>query len=318
MKPRIVVTADSLKEIDLQTIREAAGEWGDVQRLPQEGPQTRDAVMTADIVIGWAHAEWLRDGKPSVYLCGSAGIDAYVGKGLDGKPGFAMTNAAGVMSITIAEHCVAMMLAVVRQFPQMVRQQVQKHYARRWHGGEVTGTTACIVAYGASGGELAKRLVGLGLTVTGVRRQTGPAPGGVARMYSVDAIDTALAEADHVFCLLPGGEPTRHFFNADRFSQMKRGSFFYNASRGSVADQAALIESLKSGHLAGAGLDVFDPEPLETESPLWELPNVLITHHSAGHSAMLAGRLARLFANNLQNLRAGRPLENQVALKSLR
>lgn len=318
MKSRIIISADSLKETDVQTIRDAAAAGTEIERLPQDGSGTRAAVLNADIVVGWADATWLRDGKARYYLCGSAGIDAYVGKGLDRKPNFVMTNAAGVMSVTIAEHCVAMMFAVVRQFPQMVRQQVAKHYARRWHGGEVTGTTACIVGLGSSGKELAKRLAALGLTVTGVRRQASNPPPGVSRLYAVDQIDFALAEADHVFCLLPGGDPTRRFFNAERFAQMKRGAFFYNASRGSVADQSALIDALKTGQLGGAGLDVFETEPLEVSSPLWDMPNVLITHHSAGHSAKLAGRLAELFAKNLQNLQNGQPLINRVDLSNLR
>lgn len=261
----IVLTADNLKDEDAAIVRDASSGIGAFTRWPQESPEGIDAVRNADIVIGWTDPTLLRDGKPTLYLCGSAGIDAYLGVGLDHKPGFRMTNACGVMSVTIAEHCVAMMFAVVRQFPQMIRQQLAKQYARRWHGGEVAGSTACIVGLGGSGVEIAKRLSALGLSVTGVRRDVSqPPPPGVSKVYPPDAMHEAIAKAQHVFCLVPGGASTRHMFNAATFRRMRRGAFFYNASRGTTVDEQALVETLASGHLGGAGLDVFEHEPLAT------------------------------------------------------
>jgi len=318
MQPRIIISADNLNDEDVALIRQAADGWGSVMRVPQDTPQARDAIFGADVVVGWADAPLLRQSRASIYLCGSAGIDAYMGHGLDTRTGFRMANAAHTMSVTIAEHCIAMMLALVRQLPDLVRQQTDRRFVRRWHGGEITGASACIVGLGNSGKELAKRLTALGMSVTGVRRSCNEPVPCVDRIFAPHQIHEAIAHVHHVFCLLPGGAATRHLFNSQAFSAMRKGTWFYNASRGSTVDEAALIVALRTHHLAGAGLDVIEREPLDPSSPLWTMPHVLLTGHSAGHSNLLSSRLASLFAENLTNLRHERPLRNEVNTQLLR
>ena len=313
-QPHVVLSADQLDATNAARVAEACEGWATFQRIEQALPRPELIALLArtDIVTGWVPADTLLPSAVSTYLCGSAGYDAYVGIGVDRKPGFRLTNAAGIMTIPIAEHCLTLMLALTRQIPQILDQQRRKHYERRWAAGEVFGGTACIVGLGGVGTELAKRCRGLGLSTIGVARDLARHEGVTDVLFPASALAAAVAEADHVFAVLPGGPATKHLFNEAIFAAMKRGARFYTAARGSVTDEAALIAALSSGHLGGAGIDVFAREPLSEDSPLWEMPNVIVSPHSAGLSYRLNERLADLFVRNLGNIRTGQPLVNEI------
>lgn len=312
--PHIVLSADQLDDTNAARVAAACEDWATFERIPQELPRLKLTALLAktQTVIGWVPADSLMQSAVSTYLCGSAGYDAYMAIGLDKKIGFRLTNAAGIMTIPISEHCIALMLALTRQLPQIFEQQRQKHYERRWSAGEVFGTTACIVGLGGVGTELAKRCRVMGMRTFGVCRHPDRHAGVVDQIFASEKLQSAVAEADHVFAVLPGGPATRHLFDAEVFRCMKRGARFYTASRGSVTDEAALIDALACGRLGGAGVDVFAKEPLSPGSPLWAMPNVIVSPHSAGLSERLNERLADIFIRNLENLRAGRPLANEV------
>jgi len=314
-KPHVVLSADQLDSVSAVRVAAACAGWATFERVAQDfpAPELAELLNRTEIVVGWVPANLLRPSAVSTYLCGSAGYDAYVAVGLDKKPDFRLTNAAGIMTIPIAEHCLTLMLALTRQLPVIIDQQRRKHYERRWDAGEVFGTTACIVGLGGVGNELAKRCRALGMRTLGVCRDPSRHAGAVDVLFSDRELKSAVAEADHVFAVLPGGPATKHLFNADVFRSMKRGARFYTASRGSVTDEAALIEALVSGHLGGAGVDVFAREPLSPESPLWEMGNVIVSPHSAGLSSRLNGRLADLFVENLQRIQAGTSLVNEIS-----
>lgn len=312
--PHIVLSADQLDDTSAARVAAACEGWASFERISQDIPKSvlNALLEKTQIVVGWVPADTLLPSAVSTYLCGSAGYDAYVAIGLDGKAGFRLTNAAGIMTIPIAEHCLALMLALTRQLPRIFEQQRQKHYERRWSAGEVYGATACIVGLGGVGTELAKRCRVMGMRTLGVCRQPNLHPDTVDQVFASDELSSAVAEADHVFAVLPGGPATRHLFNAELFGNMKRGARFYTASRGSVTDEAALIDALVSGHLGGAGVDVFAQEPLCPDSPLWTMPNVIVSPHSAGLSEKLNDRLADLFIRNIEHLRLGKPLANEI------
>ncbi|MBF0245687.1 MAG: D-2-hydroxyacid dehydrogenase, partial [Planctomycetes bacterium] len=240
-------------------------------------------ILSAQILVGWAPVQTLLASSIQYYLCGSAGFDAYQGAGLESKPGFVICNAAGTMVIPIAEHALAFMFTASRQFYRHVSQQRQRLWSRNFDGGELAGATVCIVGFGGVGRELAKRCQALGMRVIGVRRTTGT-DALVDAMFAPSDLAQAVAGADHVVSCTPGGAETRRMFNAEFFAAMKPGSAFHAVSRGSVIDFPALEQALISGHLGFAGLDVCDPEPLDTKSQLWDLPNVVLTSHSAGWS----------------------------------
>lgn len=318
-RPRIVLSADQLGEKYIATIGASLEAWADWRCVPQNSPDDQLAaeITAADVVVGWAPTPLLRDGKTSVYLCGSNGIDAYVGHGLGTKENFQLCNAGDIMSVPIAEHCFAMMLAAARELPTIFRQQAGKHWERRWFARELNGDTVCIVGLGGSGSALAQRCRAFGMRVIGVRRNTKKPVDGVDVIYPPDALGEAVAEADHVAVALPGGPTTRHTFNDAIFERMKPTAWFYSISRGSVTDEEALCRALTSGKIAGAGLDVYETEPLPLSSPLWQMPNVIVSPHSAGLSDRLSDRLTALFIDNLDRLRRGEPLLNRIDLREL-
>jgi phosphoglycerate dehydrogenase-like enzyme len=314
--PYVVLRADLLTEAHVSRLRGICHGWADFIRV-SESANIRDVepeIFKATILLGWAPVPTLLASSIQYYLCGSAGFDAYQGVGLESKSGFVFTNAAGTMSIPLAEHALAFMFMATRRLYHHVEQQRDRKWSRIPDAGELFGSTVCIVGFGGIGTELSRRCSALGMRVTAVKRTPG-AIEGVDQVFTPGELAKAVDGADHVVSCLPGGAETRGVFNREIFSAMKPGAAFHAVSRGSVIDFPALEEALQSGRLAFAGLDVCDREPLAQESPLWEMPNVLLTSHSAGWSPQLAGRLCDLFAENLQDIRHDRPLKNIISLR---
>lgn len=315
-EPRVLLAADQLSPAHFGRIAAAAAGWAQAECIAQTAPAAQLAarIGAANIVLGWASPAHLLAGQTHLYLCGSAGLDGYVATGLETKPGFRICSAGSVMSATIAEHLLGLMLAFARELPAIFRQQNAHHWNRRLHAQELAGTTVCIVGFGQSGAALATRCRALGLRVIGVRRSSASTSALADAIFPITRLKEAVREADHVVAVVPGGPHTRHLFSGAVFDAMKPGAFFYSASRGSVTDEAALLARLHSGHLAGAGLDVFSEEPLPPSSPFWDMENVIVSPHSAGLSASLSDRLCALMCDNLGRYRAGEPLLNEVDL----
>jgi phosphoglycerate dehydrogenase-like enzyme len=314
MKPRILFALDDFAPEHVEAIAAAAAGWADWERIPGKTPEAEYAakVAEAEVVIGAPKADWILASRARLLLLGTHGFDRYQGVGLEARPGFTLCNARGAYTIAVAESCVAMMLALPRRLPQHARDMRERAWKEREPYGELTGAAACVVGLGSIGWQIARRLVGLEMQVTGVEIREVSPPEGVRRMYPAEQMKQALAEADHVAVAVYGGPTTRGLFSADVLDALKPGAFFYNISRGSVVDEAALIERLRNGRLAGAGLDVFESEPLPPDSPLWEMDNVLLTPHIAGYSTQWQPRLRDLLIANLVNYRDGKPLLNVV------
>jgi D-2-hydroxyacid dehydrogenase (NADP+) len=233
--------------------------------------------------------------------------------------GVAVTSASGVHGPNIAEHLMAMILMFTRGFPKLFRAQL----ARRWERdlksrsdgpGELTGKTLLIVGLGRIGEALAVRVRPFGVHVVAVKHDPGSrhdAGVGVDELLPVGALDDALGRADHVCLTVPLTPATHHLMDARRLGRMRPGAFLYNVSRGAVIDEAALVEALRAGKLAGAGLDVFEEEPLPAASPLWDLESVILTPHVAGVTPLYYQRTAALFADNLERFLSGLPLANR-------
>lgn len=261
-----------------------------------------DAVLAAAPALRWLHQR-------------GAGIDAISTPALVASR-VVLTNGSGNHAINIAEHVLGLMLAFARQLPALVLAQAE----RRWQPPaadalfELSGQTLAIVGAGQLGCAIAERAAAFGMTVAGVRRSASTAalPPGFAAMVTIDAIDAVLHEADHVVVTLPLTAETRHLFATDRFAAMKRGAHFYNVGRGAVVDHDALLAALRSGHIAGAGLDVTEPEPLPADSPLWREPGVIVTAHSSGLTPRSFGRYQALLLENMQRFERGEALLNVV------
>jgi D-2-hydroxyacid dehydrogenase (NADP+) len=248
----------------------------------------------------------------------AAGLDEIVTPALLARA-IEITNASGVHGPNIAEHVLAMMLMFTRGMPALYRAQ----RARRWERnlksrsdgpGELTGKTLLIVGLGRIGEAIAARARPFGLRIVALKRDPSTRhDAGVAvdELLPMDALDDALGRADHVCLTVPLTRATHHLIDAGRIARLRAGAFVYNVSRGAVIDEAALVAALRAGKLAGAGLDVFEAEPLPETSPLWDLDNVILTPHVAGVTPLYYARTAALFADNLERFLAGRPLANR-------
>lgn len=225
-----------------------------------------------------------------------------------------VTNASGVHAVPISEHILALLLALARQIPDAVRAQDQRQWRRQEMGEvlELAGKTMVLVGVGAIGGRLARLAAALEMRVIGVRRDPSRPAEGVARMVGPEALDEVLPQADFVVLTAPLTHETQHLIHEARLRRMKPSSILINIGRGRTIDQKALIRALQEGWIGGAGLDVTDPEPLPADSPLWGLPNVLITAHYAGRTPAYDARALAIFMDNLARYVTGQPLRNVV------
>jgi phosphoglycerate dehydrogenase-like enzyme len=265
-----------------------------------------------------ATPEFLQAAKKLVWIqAQSAGVDRYVSlPEIARNDRIVLTNMRSVHAPAIADHVFAMLLALTRDLPV--------HLAGRGEGawtdegsGVLTpvalqGRTLLVVGLGGIGTEIARRGHGFGMHVIATRRGDDPAPEFVERVGKAGDLLTFLPRADVVAIAVPLTGETAHLFDRAAFDAMKRKSYLVNVSRGKVVDTAALLEALESGRLAGACLDVTDPEPLPKEHRLWKLPNVVITPHVASVSELTEERRWLLYRENLRRFDAGEPLLNVV------
>jgi phosphoglycerate dehydrogenase-like enzyme len=227
---------------------------------------------------------------------------------------FIITNASGVHAIQISEHILALLLAFARRFPQSMRAQLRGEWQReeRQDIFELAGKTMLLIGVGAIGERTARLAAALDVRVIGVRRDpAAPAPG-IERMVAPERLAEVLPEADFVVLTVPLTYATRHMIGEQELRLMKPTAYIVNIGRGGTIDEAALIRALAEGWIAGAGLDVFEKEPLPPDSPLWGMENVIITAHYAGATPHYNERALAIFLDNLRRYQAGEPLRNVV------
>jgi len=243
----------------------------------------------------------------------SAGVERFAPALMD-RPDVTLTNARGAHAVPIGEHFVAMALSLAHRLPEFQAQKERRLWQRlELH--EVRGEPALVLGLGYLGREVAARAAAIGMDVSGYDPYVTGAPAGVRRVWEADQLHAALGAAKHVVSCVPLSPSTKWMLGTAEFAAMPAGSYFYNLSRGGVVDEDALVEALASGHLAGAGLDVFAVEPLPETSPLWEMPNVIITPHIAAATPVTTQRVEDILVDNLRRYAAGRPLVNVVSVE---
>jgi D-2-hydroxyacid dehydrogenase (NADP+) len=232
-----------------------------------------------------------------------------------------LTNSSGVHAIPISEHVIGLMLSLSRKLHLAMKLQA----GRKWREelivnesdlpGEVSGKTMGVVGLGAIGHAVAERAHALGMRVIGIRRDWKKPVKFVDELLPPEQLDKLLEESDVVVIACPLTNETRGLISEERLRRMKPDAFLINIARGKIIDQKALIRALREGWIKGAGLDVFEEEPLPETSELWGLTNVIITPHVAGATPEYWPRVASLFADNLRRFLDGKELLNVVDKK---
>ena len=249
-----------------------------------------------------------------------AGVDSLATTGLlDANSGVLVTTAAGVHAETISEYVFGSMLMFNRDWPQMVRLQDEHVWARSatWYhlgGRELAGQTLGIIGLGNIGHRIAQLGRAFRMRVLGTRRSihnSGDQEADVDQSFPPEQLHELLRLSDYVVISVPLTRETEKLIGETELRTMRPNTYLVNISRGRVIDEQALIRALREGWIAGAGLDVTEEEPLPSESPLYSMPNVILTPHISGNSAHYDTRLAALFADNLKRYRIGQQLQNR-------
>jgi phosphoglycerate dehydrogenase-like enzyme len=222
-----------------------------------------------------------------------------------------ITTSAGVHGGTLAEFSVFAVLAGAKGLPRLLADQRNRTWPDRWQMRQLDEMTVLIVGLGGIGAECARRFHALGAQVWGTTRSGEPVEG-VDRLVPLDRLVDAVGEVDAIVVTLPGTAQTHHLIGEEVLAAVKPGMILTNVGRGTVVDETALLAALDDGRIAFAGLDVFEREPLDAGSPLWDHPNVLVSPHTAALNSNEEERIARRFAENATRLLDGAELRAVV------
>lgn len=212
--------------------------------------------------------------------------------------GIEVHNAAGVYSVPMAEWTIMRILELYKNADKLFENQKAHRWEKDRNWQELTGKTACIIGFGAYGQETAKRLKAFDVNVQVINRSKKTSPF-VDMFYIMDELDIALSKADIVILAIALTSETRGLISEKQFSRMKNGAILINAARGTLIDEGALVEDLRTGRIAGAALDVFEEEPMQAESLLWHMENVLISSHNSFIGEKNHQRLMKVIETNL-------------------
>jgi phosphoglycerate dehydrogenase-like enzyme len=277
-----------------------------------------ELLVGADALIGFCSAPALAAaGARFLWLHNYfVGMDRCAGVPQEQVSGRVFTNGKRLSGPAIAEHAMAMLLSLARGLPAYQRAQAKGEWDRALSGGvsfgELDGKTLLVVGLGGIGTEVARRAHGLGMRVIATRRSSREGPEFVDRVGLGSELLTLAAQAQAVVNALPLTDETRGLFDAGFFRTLPQGAIFISVGRGASTVTADLVAALESGRLYGAGLDVTDPEPLPVDSPLWQMPNVIITPHVSASGGDSQRRGAAIAVENLRRYVAGEPLLNPV------
>ena len=247
---------------------------------------------------------------------GSAGVESYP-MGMFRARGIVLTNAKRIYGAQLADHTMALILAFSRQLPFLFDAQRRRVWEdrSRYPPGELDGEVLLVLGLGGTGFEVARRARGFGMRVIATRRDFGAErPECVDEVHPPDSLHELLPRADWVAVCLPLTPRTRGLIGERELGLMKSSAHIVTVTRGGIIDTAALVSALERGVIAGAGLDVTDPEPLPPEHPLWRTKGVIITPHAAGHSPAAGARMLSLLVENTRRFAAGEALLNVVDL----
>ncbi|MBR9999556.1 MAG: D-2-hydroxyacid dehydrogenase [Cyclobacteriaceae bacterium] len=309
--PLKIMLRSGLSDRHMQKLRSISSEITLITSENEEG------IGSADVWFGGISEEQFKRAANLRWIQSpSAGVEYYF------YPSFVdsqvlLTNAKGCYGPAIGEHTIGLLFSLTRQMAAQARNMQEGKWQRPENMVEMKGMTIGIVGLGGIGSQVARRARAMDMKVIAVdivpkyKEQVGDICDDV-RLVQDSGLEWLLSEADVVVSAAPHTPVSERMLDVEEFGKMKKGAFFINVSRGKLVHTPALLAALKSGHLAGAGLDVTDPEPLPPDHELWKQPNVIITSHIAAQSQYSFGRMQDVFVENVRRFVHGYPLLNQV------
>ena len=311
MKP-VIVTCFPAEPRHLERIQMVAG---DAELWVADDQSIRDLLPQATVLCGHIKTpvDWeatVNAGKLQWIQSTAAGIDHCLVPAVVNSP-IVVSSASGVFADQVAEQALALLLGLLRGLPRFFRAGLERQF-RRLPTDDLHGKTVAILGFGGNGRRIAEVLKPFGCRLIATDCFPDAETSNDVSLFSANALHDVVADADIVILTLPLTTATYHLIDARCLNAMKRGAYVINVGRGATVDEQALTTCLQDGHLAGAGLDVFEHEPLSIDSPLWDLPNVIITPHVGAQAARRLDDVTQLFCRNLVRRQNGERLWNQV------
>ena len=308
--PELILNLLPLKEGEREEFEAIAPEA--VHTYARRSTVTAEQLAAATIIFGWPKEEEMKSAASLKWFQSMwAGTDEYANMLPDGV---LFTSSSGSNSRSVAEHMLTSLMAVCRRLPSYLNSQRAHRWKDEGPMKTIFGGTVLVVGAGNVGSTFAKLCQGLGARTIGLKRKAAGPIDGFDEVRAMDALDALLPQADVVALTLPHSPQTAGLMNAARIALMKDDAILISAGRGTVLDQDALAEAMGAGKLWGAALDVTDPEPLPPDSPLWDVPNLLLTPHVAGGMRLeiTRRRCVEMAQENLRRYLAGEELVNVV------
>jgi D-3-phosphoglycerate dehydrogenase len=292
----------------------------DAEIIDASQEQIGKEIFSADIFCGHAKVpiDWdgvVRQGRLKWIQSSAAGMDHCLVPSVV-ESDIVVTSASGALADQVAEHTIALTTAWCRSLPTFFRAQQKKEFIRR-PTRDLTRSTVGIIGLGGVGRRLARTLSGFDSRILATDMFPVDKPDYVESLWPADRMDDLLPQVDILVLSVPLNPSTRGMINADVMKKMKPGTLLVNVARGPLVVTADLVDALDSGHLAGAVMDVTDPEPLPPDHRLWEMPQVIITPHVGGQARWRNDNITDLFCRNLRRRQLGLPLINYLSDKKL-
>ncbi|MFW5976618.1 MAG: D-2-hydroxyacid dehydrogenase [Bacillota bacterium] len=307
----LIMPINKFKKEQIKKLKKIAPEYDFIIKT-RENVKIKDMVKP-EVIYGIPSREQLKKAANLKWLqLESAGADNFINKEIYPNKNIILTNSSGVYGLPIAEHVLSMILAFNKNIPQYVKQKQDKTWQGLEKNRDLYNSVVGIIGLGDIGNQIAKKSHALGSKVLAVKNTPENKPEYVEKLWGQEGINTLLQKSDYVVLALPLTEQTMGIIDEKRLKLMKPDAFLVNIGRGKLIEQEALIKALKKDWIAGAGLDVTNPEPLPESSPLWDLKNVILTPHVSGLSPSNIERKFDIFRENLKRYINGDNLINKV------
>ena len=278
---------------------------------------TEEVIRDAEVILGNVDPALLKYAEELKWLqLNNAGTEGFCDVALPKEA--VLTNATGAYGLAISEHMIGVLFELQKKLNLYARNQREHVWKSEGHVHVIQGSRVLVIGMGDIGTMFAQKMKALGCRTVGIKRHEGRKPEGVDDLYTLERLERELPKADIVAMSLPGNQDTYHMMNAERLALMKENAVLINVGRGITVDTDALVQALQEKRIAGACLDVTDPEPLPADHPLWDMENVILTPHISGGYALpeTLEQILTICIENLECYMVKRPLRNIIDFKT--